>query len=93
MTIRDSRDYFRVLSYSYYTTITGWEVLLIYEFQSPGCKGSSFALLGKGSQSGVLSPGGFPNGCVSFHAGVGRVRDPVLGAPVKGVIIFGVHRG
>ena len=28
MTIRDNRDYIRVLSYSYYTTITGWGVLL-----------------------------------------------------------------
>ena len=26
--IRDNRDYIRVLSYSYYTTITGWGVLL-----------------------------------------------------------------
>ena len=29
VTIRDSRDYIRVLLYSYYTTITGWGVLLI----------------------------------------------------------------
>ena len=28
MTARDNRDYIRVLSYSYYTTITGWGVLL-----------------------------------------------------------------
>ena len=28
--IRDNRDYIRVLLYSYYTTITGWGVLLIY---------------------------------------------------------------
>ena len=27
---RDTRDYIRVLVYSYYTTITGWGVLLIY---------------------------------------------------------------
>ena len=28
MTIGDNRDYIRVLLYSYYTTITGWGVLL-----------------------------------------------------------------
>ena len=28
--IMDNRDYIRVLSSSYYTTITGWGVLLIY---------------------------------------------------------------
>ena len=28
MTIMDNRDYIRVLLYSYYTTITGWGVLL-----------------------------------------------------------------
>ena len=28
VTIGDNRDYIRVLSYSYYTTITGWGVLL-----------------------------------------------------------------
>ena len=28
VTIRDNRDYVRVLLYSYYTTITGWGVLL-----------------------------------------------------------------
>ena len=30
MTIRDNRDYIRVLLYSYYTTITEWGVLLMY---------------------------------------------------------------
>ena len=30
VTIRNSKDYIRVLLYSYYTTITGWGVLLIY---------------------------------------------------------------
>ena len=30
MTIRDNRDYIRVLFYSHYTTITGWGVLLKY---------------------------------------------------------------
>ena len=30
VTIRDNRDYIRVLLYSYYTTITGWGVLLRY---------------------------------------------------------------
>ena len=30
MTIGDNRDYIRVLLYSYYTTITGWGVLLSY---------------------------------------------------------------
>ena len=30
VTIGDNRDYIRVLLYSYYTTITGWGVLLIY---------------------------------------------------------------
>ena len=29
VTIRDDRDYIRALSYSYYTTITGWGVLLM----------------------------------------------------------------
>ena len=28
LTIRDNRDYIRVLLYSYYITITGWGVLL-----------------------------------------------------------------
>ena len=28
MTIRDNRDFIRVVSYSYYTTMTGWGVLL-----------------------------------------------------------------
>ena len=28
VTMRDNRDYIRVLLYSYYTTITGWGVLL-----------------------------------------------------------------
>ena len=28
VTIRNSKDYIRVLVYSYYTTITGWGVLL-----------------------------------------------------------------
>ena len=30
VTIRDIKDYIRVLSSSYYTTITGWGVLLKY---------------------------------------------------------------
>ena len=30
MSIRDNRDCIRVLVYSYYTTITGWGVLLSY---------------------------------------------------------------
>ena len=30
VTIRDNRDYIRVLLYSYYTTIAGWGVLLVY---------------------------------------------------------------
>ena len=34
MTIRDNRDYLRVLLYSYYTTITGWGVLLRYSRQN-----------------------------------------------------------
>ena len=33
VTIRDNKDYIRVLSYSYYTTITGWGVLLTYKEQ------------------------------------------------------------
>ena len=32
VTIRDNSDYIRVLMYSYYTTITGWGVLLSYGF-------------------------------------------------------------
>ena len=35
MTTRDNRDYMRVLLYSYYTTITGWGVLLKYTYQVP----------------------------------------------------------
>ena len=31
MTIGENRDYIRVLLYSYYTTITGWRVLLSYK--------------------------------------------------------------
>ena len=34
VTIRDNRDHIRVLLYSYYTTITGWGVLLSYPFRS-----------------------------------------------------------
>ena len=30
VTIRDNRDYIGVLLYSYYTTITGWVVLLMH---------------------------------------------------------------
>ena len=30
VTLGDTRDYIRVLLYSYYTTITGWGVLLMY---------------------------------------------------------------
>ena len=30
--IRNSKDYIRVLLYSYYTTITGWGVLLNYYY-------------------------------------------------------------
>ena len=30
VTIRDNRDYLRVLLYSYYITITGWGLLLRY---------------------------------------------------------------
>ena len=30
VTIRDNRDYIRVLTYSHYTTITGWGVLLTH---------------------------------------------------------------
>ena len=30
VTLRDTEDYSRVLLYSYYTTITGWVVLLTY---------------------------------------------------------------
>ena len=29
VTIRDNKDYIRVLLYSYYTTITGWGVLIM----------------------------------------------------------------
>ena len=36
VTIADNRDYIRVLSYSYYTTITGWGVLLSYRFHGLG---------------------------------------------------------
>ena len=38
VTIRDNRDYIGVLLYSYYTTITGWGVLLSYMvvFQNKG---------------------------------------------------------
>ena len=32
MIVRDNRDHIRVLLYSYYTTITGWGVLLRYRF-------------------------------------------------------------
>ena len=31
VTIRDNKDYMKVLLYSSYTTITGWEVLLMYK--------------------------------------------------------------
>ena len=36
VTTRDSKDYFRVLLYSYYPTITGWGVLLIHTFSTSG---------------------------------------------------------
>ena len=38
MAIRDNKDYIRVPLYSYYTTITGWGVLLKYALS--GCRGS-----------------------------------------------------
>ena len=34
VTIRDNKDYNRVLVYSYYSTITGWGVLLRYRLKS-----------------------------------------------------------
>ena len=34
VTIRDNKDYIRVLFYSYYTTITGWGALLTYSYYS-----------------------------------------------------------
>ena len=37
VTIRDNRDYIRVLLYSYYTTITGWGVLLTYHLVWSSC--------------------------------------------------------
>ena len=40
VTIKDNRDHIRVLVYSYYTTITGWGVLLRY----PGDYGHSAML-------------------------------------------------
>ena len=40
MTIRDNRDYMRVLLYSYYTTITGWGVLLRFRVQLQSSTGS-----------------------------------------------------
>ena len=36
VTIRDNRGYIRVLLYSYYTTITGWGVLLRYMWRGLG---------------------------------------------------------
>ena len=36
MTIGDNRDYIRVLLYSYYTTITGWGVLLRFSVDLEG---------------------------------------------------------
>ena len=38
VTIRENRDYIRVLFYSYYTTITGWGVLLKYRVLRDVCK-------------------------------------------------------
>ena len=44
VTIRDNRNYIRVLLYSYYTTITGWGVLLTCRAQCEGlgCRGLGF---------------------------------------------------
>ena len=49
VTIRDNRDYIRVLLYSYYTTITGWGVLLMYIpcpklLRSLGCRAYGLGL-------------------------------------------------
>ena len=41
----DNKDYTRVLSYSYYTTITGWGVLLKYITSTPGVGGSESIVL------------------------------------------------
>ena len=41
MTIRDSSNHIRVLLYSYYTTITGWGVLLNYHIRTPAVPTSS----------------------------------------------------
>ena len=50
MTIGDNRDYISVLLYSYYTTITGWGVLLIYTRPTfrMACDVVSAAALGRG---------------------------------------------
>ena len=51
VTIRDNRDYIRVLLYSYYTTITGWGVLLNHISYSPNGRHS---LLDMGSLLGDI---------------------------------------
>ena len=46
MTIRNNKDHIRVLLYSYYTTITGWGVLLSYRVEGVGvCRGLGIGLL------------------------------------------------
>ena len=50
MTIRDNRAYIRVLLYSYYTTITGWDPPKEFRFLGVlrvfGFRGLAFPLLG-----------------------------------------------
>ena len=42
----DNQDYIRVLLYSYYTTITGWGVHLLYVSNSLGVKPVIMGVLG-----------------------------------------------
>ena len=47
VTIRDNANYIRVLLYSYYTTITGWGVLLMYLIKMPTAMPAALNFPGK----------------------------------------------
>ena len=87
VTIRNSEDYIRVLLYSYYTTITGWGVLL-NETAHPGALGSAVVCEWSSTLRSTLIPNEArtlnmtdENTCLQNRHKVG----PLLwfGAPVK----------
>ena len=82
VTIRDNKDYIRVLFYSYSTTITGWGVLLRYRVD----KGRHFPYFG-GPGRLLCSMGGAYGSCQK--SGVQNI-DPNTWVLVKSTVPFSV---